>query len=313
VELGNVNTELNTQTIALGDINAELDTQTIALGDINTELNTQTVALSDVNASLNNIESYTLELANAIEVNATAVTVATKGLMIAGAAPDSTFRFLNVSTLGRLSVDVDSAPVTAVTNANLDVALSTLNAEATQLLIKAKADNLDVALSTVAKDTTLLASNVLTGAVTETAPVTDTGSSGLNGRLQRIAQNISSLITKLPAALGITTAAGSLSIAPASDAIFNTKPKAVTGTYAENLALTTVATFIAPANAIGAIVQADDANAVSFRAKQGAIATATSGVQFQAGRSEEFKSGSDISVCSEGASVKVYVQWFIQS
>src|SRR4051812_21338843 len=40
------------------------------------------------------------------------------------------------------------------------------------------------------------------GAVTETAPSTDTGSSGLNGRLQRIAQRITSLIALLPTALG---------------------------------------------------------------------------------------------------------------
>ena len=196
---------------------------------------------------------------------------------------------------------------------NLDVLLSTRASEATLALIKAKTDNLDVALSTIAKDASVLAGNVLIGAVNEAAPASDTASSGLNGRLQRIAQNISSLITQLPATLGIKTAAASLSVAPASDAIFNTKPKAVTGTYAENLTLTTVATFIAPANAIGAIVQADDANAASFRAKQGDAATSTSGIQFQAGRSEEFKSGSDISVCSEGASVKVYVQWFIQA
>lgn len=39
------------------------------------------------------------------------------------------------------------------------------------------------------------------GSLTETAPATDTASSGLNGRLQRIAQNITSLIAKLPAAL----------------------------------------------------------------------------------------------------------------
>lgn len=40
------------------------------------------------------------------------------------------------------------------------------------------------------------------GALTETAPATDTASSGLNGRLQRIAQRITSLIALLPAALG---------------------------------------------------------------------------------------------------------------
>lgn len=59
--------------------------------------------------------------------------------------------------------------------------------------------------------------NALTGAVDETAPVTDTASSGLNGRLQRIAQRLTSLIALLPAALGQTTKAASLSVALASD------------------------------------------------------------------------------------------------
>jgi hypothetical protein len=41
----------------------------------------------------------------------------------------------------------------------------------------------------------------LMGAVTEAAPASDTASSGLNGRLQRIAQRITSLIALVPAAL----------------------------------------------------------------------------------------------------------------
>ncbi|MEF3074122.1 hypothetical protein V2P20_03700 [Methylobacter sp. Wu1] len=48
------------------------------------------------------------------------------------------------------------------------------------------------------------------GSLTEPAPATDTASSGLNGRLQRIAQNITSLIGLLPAAL---TAGGNLKAA----------------------------------------------------------------------------------------------------
>ena len=47
----------------------------------------------------------------------------------------------------------------------------------------------------------LILINTAIGALTETAPGTDTASSGLNGRLQRIAQNITSLIALLPAAL----------------------------------------------------------------------------------------------------------------
>lgn len=45
------------------------------------------------------------------------------------------------------------------------------------------------------------ASQVLLGDVVETAPPTDTASSGLNGRLQRIAQRLTSLIALLPTAL----------------------------------------------------------------------------------------------------------------
>lgn len=220
-------------------------------------------------------------------------------------------------------VSMASAPVGASLEAtqllvkaktdNLDVLLSTRNAEATQALIKAKTDNLDVALSTVAKDATLLASNTLIGAVTETAPASDTASSGLNGRLQRIAQNITTLIGKLPASLGITTAANSLSVAPASDAIFNVKPKALTSSFAENLSLSTVATFTAPANAIGGLIMADDTNTANVRFKQGATATASSGLQLQPGRAEPVGSGTDVSICAESGTQKVMIIWDIQA
>src|SRR4051812_7443413 len=66
-------------------------------------------------------------------------------------------------------------------------------------------------------------SGTLIGAVTEAAPASDTASSGLNGRLQRIAQNITSLIAKLPAAL---SAGGNLKVSLAE----STASQAVTGT-----------------------------------------------------------------------------------
>lgn len=55
------------------------------------------------------------------------------------------------------------------------------------------------------------------GALTETAPATDTASSGLNGRLQRIAQRISSLISLLPSSIGKKASTGSLSVTISSD------------------------------------------------------------------------------------------------
>lgn len=73
----------------------------------------------------------------------------------------------------------------------------------------------------------LATGNANLGDLAEAAPATDTASSGLNGRLQRIAQRLTSaialltsMVAQLPASLGIKTAANSMSIAPASDAVF---------------------------------------------------------------------------------------------
>ena len=81
-----------------------------------------------------------------------------------------------------------------------------------------------VAVAGVAQDTTLAATNTkldaintLSGSLTETAPATDTASSGLNGRLQRVAQRITSLIALIPASLGQKAMSASLAIVVASD------------------------------------------------------------------------------------------------
>lgn len=70
------------------------------------------------------------------------------------------------------------------------------------------------------------------GSLTETAPTTDTASSGLNGRLQRIAQRITSLIALLPTALG---AGGGLKVDGSGTALpvsLATAPSTpVTGTF----------------------------------------------------------------------------------
>lgn len=72
---------------------------------------------------------------------------------------------------------------------------------------KADAASVSVALSIedVALLTALLTASdfdTKIGALTETAPGTDTASSGLNGRMQRVAQRLTSLIALLPTALG---------------------------------------------------------------------------------------------------------------
>ena len=88
------------------------------------------------------------------------------------------------------------------------------------------------------------------GIVTETAPATDTASSGLNGRLQRIAQRITSLIALFPASIGQKTAAGSLSVVLSSDV--NTVT-ANAGTNLNTSALALEATQTANGVLIGAV------------------------------------------------------------
>lgn len=59
------------------------------------------------------------------------------------------------------------------------------------------------------------------GALTEAAPASDTASAGLNGRLQRIAQRLTSLLGLLPGSLGPKTAANSFPVTIASDQVLS--------------------------------------------------------------------------------------------
>lgn len=120
-----------------------------------------------------------------------------------------------------------SANPLAVANPNLDVPLSTRASEST-LATRASETTLltrasEATLATRASETTLAARlseadfDSKIGALTEAAPATDTASSGLNGRLQRIAQRLTSLIGLLPTSLGQKAAANSFAVVMASD------------------------------------------------------------------------------------------------
>lgn len=110
----------------------------------------------------------------------------------------------------------------------------------------AKTAALSLAVTTATDDLALARMGILT----EAAPATDTASSGLNGRLQRIAQRLTSLIAQLPATLGIKTAALSLSVAPASDAVFPiTYPVLPAGTDKSGTVTAVSGVFNLPANA----------------------------------------------------------------
>jgi hypothetical protein len=150
------------------------------------------------------------------------------------------------------------------------------------------------------------------GDVTEAAPASDTASSGLNGRLQRIAQRLTSLIGLLPGSLGQKTMANSLAVTLASDqSALPIVETALSITFQEILNLTTTAqTFTAPAGAKWMLIEADDTNSANIRVKIGGTATISSGIQFQAGRSEMIKGGGNISVIAEsGTNQKISVQF----
>lgn len=104
---------------------------------------------------------------------------------------------------GTWSVEVNNFPATQPVSGSVSVS----NFPATQPVSGT------VGVSNLfALDTTVATTNTEIGALTETAPGTDTASSGLNGRLQRVSQRLTSLIALLPTSIGQKNTAGSLSV-----------------------------------------------------------------------------------------------------
>lgn len=89
---------------------------------------------------------------------------------------------IQITSLGAIETAVETLAAAVDTELQVDVVTSALP---TGAATSAKQD----------------AEAVLIGAVSETAPASDTASSGLNGRLQRIAQRITALIALIPTAL----------------------------------------------------------------------------------------------------------------
>jgi hypothetical protein len=88
----------------------------------------------------------------------------------------------NSSDSLKTTVTSSALPTGAATSANQTTANSSLS-------------SIDTKVTGLSLETTQVITNTRIGDLTETAPVSDTASSGLNGRLQRIAQRLSSLIT----------------------------------------------------------------------------------------------------------------------
>jgi hypothetical protein len=108
----------------------------------------------------------------------------------------------DVSSANPLPVDVKTSvlPTGAGTSANQTTIIGHLDG------VEGLLGTIDTDTGNIATNTSDTASgisdvNTNLGILTETAPASDTASSGLNGRLQRIAQRITSLIALFPTAL----------------------------------------------------------------------------------------------------------------
>lgn len=87
--------------------------------------------------------------------------------------------------------------------------------------------------------------NTSIGATNETAASTDTATAGLNGRLQRIAQRLTSLIAQIPATIGQKAKAASLAVTLASDEdLLGRLPAAASFTDASTTAGTSSASLL---------------------------------------------------------------------
>jgi len=172
--------------------------------------------------------------------------------------------------------------------------------------------------SGAALEATQAANGVLLGAVNETAPASDTASSGLNGRLQRIAQRITSLIALLPASLGSKTSANSFAVVVASDqgAIATKAPVNTAGSAANTtLTATTASTATAPANAVGFILYADTNNTDTIRFAIGATASTTVGGRLEPGRDTGYlPCAANVSICATASGTNAFfIQWILSA
>ena len=201
------------------------ETQPVSVSSLPLPLNASTSALqTSGNSILSNILSAIsgiLNIRNLVfasdKVDVSGSTITANLGTIAGSATSAN------QVLEKTTLDSIDSKLTTLNGKDFSTqtTLASRNAESTQLLIKAKTDNIDVALSTRATELTQAAQSVLIGAVTETSPASDTASSGLNGRLQRISQRLTSILSTLPSSLGIKSETQSLSVADAEDPTYS--------------------------------------------------------------------------------------------
>lgn len=149
------------------------------------------------------------------------------------------------------------------------------------------------------------------------APVLQTGANVIGSLVANQSVNVAQFngVTPLMGAGNSGTGAQRVTISTDQLPVATKAPVNPSGSYAEKTNLTNSAqTFTAPANAVGFLLEADDANTANVRWKQGAAATTSSGMKLQPGRDSGYiPCAADISVIGDTAATNqiVTVQWVL--
>ena len=171
-------------------------------------------------------------------------------------------------------------PPAAITGFATEATLSTLNGKVTAVNTGAVVISSSALPTGAATETTLGTRlsesdfDTKTGSLTESAPATDTASSGLNGRLQRIAQRITSLITALGSPFQAGGSIGNTAFIANAGTNLNTSLLALDSTVAKDASLTTlntsVNTLLKPASTLAAVTTVGAVTAITNALPTGA-------------------------------------------
>lgn len=231
--------------VQLTDLGVNFDRTRIGNGTNQWEMNASGEGLvhdADVLAKLQTINTNTTGLATEVTLDAvkTAVELVDDTIAIDGGAALTKFQtvgghtgttshawHVDASGNGRIDVRSSVLPAGAATEATISAVNgkipSGLSVASTRLLVDGSGVTQPISATALplptgaATDANQATANGRLGDLAETAPATDTASSGLNGRLQRIAQRLTSLIALFPSSIGQKAKSDSLSVTLATD------------------------------------------------------------------------------------------------
>lgn len=258
--------------------------------------------LLTANAHLSEIEGAVETLETIVVADGTAQPA--NGLIVGGHNGSGVFRHIRVSNAGVVHVEQTAQPLPtgAATETTLNNLLTAFNAEDFATASKQDAQTAHLAN---------IASEDFATSAKQDAMITSLSSIAAEDFATET--TLAAMSAKLPASLGQKTMANSMAVVLPSDQTVPTQNIAKVASYVQSLTIdgTTQQTFNAPANAKWCKVSAGIDNTVDLMVNFGAVATSTVGMEFQAGRSEDFDAVANISVIAKSAitNQKVSIFW----